>query len=874
LGDSREHASEFKKARNIHVGEDDRDFVTPADVQSSERRGLEVYSEVGLVSESEFQRLVGCLPSSLGVKALGQEKSNNPRRFTPTNEEGQEQKSLHLLSLEGLSCCEIHSIRKVKLYWQVNLQMTEALLEQAGQLSDLHPHRVYQYNQKTMLETLPDGLRATGRLKLNTVAALREKHASLQAARQSKEVADPLEDGDASAGADDVYLASTEDLDTVMQSLDPDMAKVAKAKDLAASIKDQKEGIILQHRIEDCEQAAALCSPGILRLPKRDLQLNLKRMQRGKHDLPVPLQLQAALRSISDKTQELVEAPSLSAKTTIADVVDKLCFWRAFLQIDDQESMSFDVLEPSFVALAAALSDTFTGMALEDSEPNVGESKEKGWEAFATSISGALGNDAFFQMVQCPKKNPALQELCEGLLKAFMEDGADSIEYPSPHLKEAALRVKRASGCIVSLLVPVAGHCGSSIEDVFHITGYEGQDMLESTLAMSVQSVEQWQVLVDETLKTAAKTKQLAPEVHFLQEQLENSSEPCEVDEALRQALAQLNNYKASLRQGATRSLEKLLSNRVKLVAKQMMSKPAVSLKPEDVDLLTRGISYFLAEEGMADFQREFESFKESIASDLSLSRLEDFAQSNLDLQQFDNHSQLSVLLHETEGQLYSKQLIEKLQQLCCVAFQVLDSQVDAGEAGGIPDAQLTTIRALVTAAFASEVAAAKLQAELDLLKQGLAVKAAEARFLSFGKTTKDRLDKDKGDSILKQIFAARGPLTKLQTKTDDAGSLPQVEAWAEDLDDASFPSFGRHFDCLPVAISEAYLKKVSLLKEEFVALDETAGEVCKQLHCPAQSWKKSISPTATLAEVEKVAQGSILKDDISGPTIMKIIQQ
>lgn len=74
----------------------------------------------------------------------------------------------------------------------------------------------------------------------------------------------------------------------------------------------------------------------------------------------------------------------------------------------------------------------------------------------------------------------------------------------------------------------------------------------------------------------------------------------------------------------------------------------------------------------MADFQREFESFKESIASDLALSRLEDFAQSNLDLH---NHSQLSVLLHETEGQLYSKQLIEKLQQLCCVAFQVLDSQ-------------------------------------------------------------------------------------------------------------------------------------------------------------------------------------------------------
>lgn len=85
-----------------------------------------------------------------------------------------------------------------------------------------------------------------------------------------------------------------------------------------------------------------------------------------------------------------------------------------------------------------------------------------------------------------------------------------AIEYPSAHLKEAALRVKRASECIVSLLVPVAGHCGSSIEDVFHITGYEGQDMLESTLAMSVQSVEQWQVLVDETLKTAAKTKQLA----------------------------------------------------------------------------------------------------------------------------------------------------------------------------------------------------------------------------------------------------------------------------------------------------------------------------------------------------------------------------
>lgn len=161
--------------------------------------GTEVYSEAGLVSESEFQRLVGCDPKTVGVKAVREEnpkKKDSAEKFKVMNEEGQEQR-LFLISLAGLSCGDVHSIKKVRIFWRVELQNQEHLMQASRQLSAAEPQRMYAFHRQDMLHSMPFGLRASGKLQLETVQSLKERFSSIQSQRKSRE-----QDNDEEADSD------------------------------------------------------------------------------------------------------------------------------------------------------------------------------------------------------------------------------------------------------------------------------------------------------------------------------------------------------------------------------------------------------------------------------------------------------------------------------------------------------------------------------------------------------------------------------------------------------------------------------------------------------------------------------------------------
>lgn len=310
------------------------------------------------------------------------------------------------------------------------------------------------------------------------------------------------------------------------------------------------------------------------------------------------------------------------------------------------------------------------------------------WEDLALAFLNAIGNNHFFNMMQNVKENPAFPALCEGLLEdmnkhtKFVETPTDSQESQEQEacchkaMAEAFTECRKCLKAVVALMVPMPGHLGSSVQDVLDTTSYEGGVLFVRNVSMTLQNNPSWQALLDETLKTGSQTLKMAPQLKLLEENLRKTVNSQEVDDAYSEAVEAFQSLQTSLRKGATSTLSELLVKKTKMLVRHLVEKAADDVKAEEVDTISSALKMFLQSDGMLELQRKFEEFKGSIAQKLSVSRLREFVGQNVEMQQFDRHSQLSVLLHETEAQTYDPKLLENLQQQCCIAFQVLDAQV------------------------------------------------------------------------------------------------------------------------------------------------------------------------------------------------------
>lgn len=132
-----------------------------------------------------------------------------------------------------------------------------------------------------------------------------------------------------------------------------------QAKDLIETIgQDSKEGIMLQGRIDDCEVAASIISPGVLKLPRREVNLSIKRMVRSKCSMPPQVLLQITQRAVVDLCQDLKEVgkqESAKVPSLITQIVDRLSVWKGYPASDSEKQ--FTPLNPSYAELVSVFMD-------------------------------------------------------------------------------------------------------------------------------------------------------------------------------------------------------------------------------------------------------------------------------------------------------------------------------------------------------------------------------------------------------------------------------------------------------------------------------------------------------------------------------------
>lgn len=156
-------------------------------MQKKNETGTIVFYDVGLVSESEVVKLTGYTAQQLKLTPCGPEDPKDPKSSELIrNEEGGRQK-LFLISLAGLDCGTLASLRKFRTYSTISLSLDNHIQPFTKQLHASQGNLVFEGCQTSMLANMPAGVKATGHHHLPTVENLVAKMEEMQRIRQAKE---------------------------------------------------------------------------------------------------------------------------------------------------------------------------------------------------------------------------------------------------------------------------------------------------------------------------------------------------------------------------------------------------------------------------------------------------------------------------------------------------------------------------------------------------------------------------------------------------------------------------------------------------------------------------------------------------------------
>ena len=140
--------NKFKRSCKVFSGELASDVEIPSNLLDYRRQGYESYMEFGLLSEAEMLELNELqkgtpLPQSMKGKAVLLENYLGKKVLQ------------FLISLRGLDCSTIHSIRRVKFHCSVGLSQEDMLLQAAKQLHRDQAHNNWTHNLKKQIECGP-----------------------------------------------------------------------------------------------------------------------------------------------------------------------------------------------------------------------------------------------------------------------------------------------------------------------------------------------------------------------------------------------------------------------------------------------------------------------------------------------------------------------------------------------------------------------------------------------------------------------------------------------------------------------------------------------------------------------------------------------
>ena len=190
----------------------------PSNVYDSTKQGYKVYMTFGLVTLDELIELTA-LPRTAPWNQIKGEA------VQLENHLGKVVDAQYLISLRGLTCSEIHSIRRVEFFSSVCLSQDEFLLQAARQLEENQAHGYFEHHCQKQVELNPEQLSSHEKHKgIKTVEDLKNKIIK-EAARRG----DDLMAGKAVKGeADDNASDSEENAGKKVQSGPRRFAETAK----------------------------------------------------------------------------------------------------------------------------------------------------------------------------------------------------------------------------------------------------------------------------------------------------------------------------------------------------------------------------------------------------------------------------------------------------------------------------------------------------------------------------------------------------------------------------------------------------------------------------------------------------------------------
>ncbi|CAE7215300.1 unnamed protein product [Symbiodinium sp. CCMP2592] len=145
--------NKFGRACRLRLGEEEStvDIPRPSNVTDFEETALEVFVELGVLTEGEYEKLSGHICSNISGPVLRAEMIELPSQLGVP-------KKFFLISLEGLGCDVVHGLRRCRVSCRFGIRHEELLLQAAKQLIEGQGQAVYSFHTSEQLEKNPKGL--------------------------------------------------------------------------------------------------------------------------------------------------------------------------------------------------------------------------------------------------------------------------------------------------------------------------------------------------------------------------------------------------------------------------------------------------------------------------------------------------------------------------------------------------------------------------------------------------------------------------------------------------------------------------------------------------------------------------------------------
>lgn len=279
-----------------------------------------------------------------------------------------------------------------------------------------------------------------------------------------------------------------------------------------------------------------------------------------------------------------------------------------------------------------------------------------------------------------------LKAFCRCFVELERKTRLEDADFPEGAgvVKSASERVLRTCKCLLALMDPGYKVLGTTTEDALVFSEFvEAEDAsnisFEKPISQSLASSPFWQSQMDEVIKYGASSAQQEGTLDSVLALLEASKDSDCVDEALKVSVGACDLLQASFRPGALLTFLTYLKQRVLRVVPATMVLDAKALDAESIATLQTGLEYLVSatkSKALTDLQLRFTEWKGSVAGELAVKRLQDFAHKNMGLDDLVDFDALSELLDQNVEATFPQEVVTDLKRLCVKIFKDLQNRV------------------------------------------------------------------------------------------------------------------------------------------------------------------------------------------------------